>query len=170
MRILIFLVALSLIFSVSCSGPTQQQSPSVQAAAPVPQVKPAPEPMSGAAMYTAYCASCHGVDGKGGGPAAPALKSKLPDLTLMARKKNGKFPEGDVYQVIKWGGGIIGHGSKEMPVWGIAFRTLSSKDETEVNVRIKSLIQYLESIQQKLSGLSRFVVMPITDSRPSHSR
>lgn len=146
MRILVPLISLSLLFCVSCSGPSQPQTPSVQAA----QVAtPAPEPMSGAAMYTAYCASCHGVDGKGGGPAAPALKSKLPDLTLMAKKKNGKFPEGDVFQVIKWGGGIVGHGSKEMPVWGIAFRTLSPKDEAEVNLRINSLIQYLESIQQK---------------------
>ncbi|HVP44809.1 MAG TPA: cytochrome c [Terriglobales bacterium] len=147
MRILIPLICVSLLFCVSCSGPAQSP-PSVQAAPP--QVKaPAPQAISGQAMYTAYCASCHGVDGKGGGPAAPALKSRLPDLTLMAKKKNGRFPEGDVFQVIKWGGGIVGHGSKEMPVWGIAFRTLSPKDEAEVNLRIKSLIQYLESIQQK---------------------
>lgn len=144
MRILIVLILL--LFSVSCSNPAQQ--PSVQAAQPVPEMRPAPAPMTGAQLYTAYCASCHGVDGKGNGPAAPALKTKLPDLTLMAKKKNGKFPEGDVFQVIKWGGGIVGHGSKEMPVWGTAFRTLDHH-EAEVNLRIKSLIQYLESIQQK---------------------
>ncbi len=104
--------------------------------------------MSGEQLYTAYCASCHGVDGRGQGPAAPALKTKLPDLTLMAKKKNGRFPEGDVFQVIKWGGGIVGHGSKEMPVWGTAFRTIDH-GEAEVNLRINNLIQYLESIQQK---------------------
>jgi len=105
--------------------------------------------MSGADMYTAYCASCHGRDGKGGGPAAPALKAKLPDLTRLASNKHGRFPQGDVFQVIKWGGGIVGHGSKQMPVWGIAFRTLSPKDEAEVNLRIQTLVQYLESMQQK---------------------
>ncbi len=147
MRILIPLFSLFLLFCTACSGPAQPATPSVQAAAQV--TTHAPEPMSGAAMYSAYCASCHGVDGKGGGPAAPALKSKLPDLTLMAKKKQGKFPEGDVFQVIKWGGGIVGHGSKEMPVWGIAFRTLNPKDEAEVNVRVNSLVQYLESLQQK---------------------
>ena len=147
MRVLTLLILISLIFCISCSNPAQQPPPSVQAAQPV-QVKPAPTPMSGEQLYTAYCASCHGVDGKGNGPAAPALRTKLPDLTLMARKKNGKFPEGDVFQVIKWGGGIVGHGSKEMPVWGTAFRTLDH-EEAEVNLRINSLIQYLESIQQK---------------------
>lgn len=147
MRILSVFLSLSLLFCIACSNPAQQPAPSVQAAPPV-EVKPAPTPLTGAQLYTAYCASCHGVDGKGDGPAAPALKTKLPDLTLMAKKKNGKFPDGDVFQVIKWGGGIVGHGSKEMPVWGTAFRTLDH-DEAEVNLRINSLIHYLESTQQK---------------------
>ncbi len=146
MRAFIVLITLSLCFLISCSNPAQQQPPSVQAAPP--EVKRSPTPMTGEQLYTAYCASCHGVDGKGKGPAAPALKTKLPDLTLLAKKKNGRFPEGDVFQVIKWGGGIVGHGSKEMPVWGTAFRTLDH-DEAEVNLRINNLIQYLESIQQK---------------------
>lgn len=148
MRILSVVVAFSVVLLFSCSNPAPQPTPSVQAAAPAPQVKAASAPMSGDQLYTAYCASCHGVDGKGHGPAAPALKGKLPDLTLMAKRKNGRFPEGDVFQVIKWGGGIIGHGSKEMPVWGTAFRTLDH-DEVEVNLRIQNLIHYLESIQQK---------------------
>jgi mono/diheme cytochrome c family protein len=145
MRASIVLITLSLLFVISCSNPASP--PPAQAANPV-QVKPVPTPMTGEQLYTAYCASCHGVDGKGNGPAAPALKTKLPDLTLMAKKKNGRFPDGDVFQVIKWGGGIVGHGSKEMPVWGTAFRTLDH-DEAEVNLRINSLIHYLESIQQK---------------------
>ena len=33
---------------------------------------------SGKQMYMSYCATCHGVDGKGNGPVAPALK-KQPD-------------------------------------------------------------------------------------------
>ncbi len=136
-----------LLLLASCNQPTQPAP--AAAPAPAPQAQPVPAPMSGVQLYAADCASCHGEDGKGTGPAAPALKAKLPDLTTLAKRKGGRFPEGDVFQVIKWGGGIVGHGSKEMPVWGIAFRTLTPKDEAEVNLRINNLIQYLESIQQK---------------------
>jgi mono/diheme cytochrome c family protein len=105
---------------------------------------------SGAEIYREYCASCHGKDGKGNGPAAGALKARLPDLTTLAKRKGGRFPAGDVYQVIKWGGGIMGHGSKEMPVWGKAFMPVQGRrSEQEVDQRIKSLIRYIESIQVK---------------------
>lgn len=104
---------------------------------------------SGAEMYREYCASCHGEDGKGDGPAAGALKARLPDLATVAKRKGGKFPAGDLYQVIKWGGGIMGHGSKEMPVWGRAFLPASGRNEQQVDQQIKNLIRYLESIQAK---------------------
>jgi mono/diheme cytochrome c family protein len=104
---------------------------------------------SGAETYREYCASCHGKDGKGDGPAAGALKVRLPDLTTLAKRKGGKFPAGDVYQVIKWGGGIMGHGSKEMPVWGKAFMPVRGRNEQEVDQRIKSLVRYIESMQVK---------------------
>jgi len=141
------LVTVFVILS-ACSNPSPQAPASQPAPAAKPPI-PQTSPMSGAEMYTTYCASCHGADGKGNGPAAPALKKRLPDLTVLAKRKKGKFPEGDVFQVIKWGGGIVGHGSKEMPVWGSAFKPVSHQDEKEVDLRIKSLIQYLESLQQK---------------------
>ena len=104
---------------------------------------------SGADLYTVYCASCHGEDGKGHGPAAPALKAKLPDLTTLAKRMGGKFPEGDVYQVIKWGGGIVGHGSKEMPVWGEAFKSSGDPNEKVVEERVRALTSYISSRQVK---------------------
>ena len=131
-------VLFMLLALISCSGPEKSVQPNSSAAG---------KPASGAETYAAYCASCHGADGKGDGPAAPALKVRPPDLTVLAKRKGGKFPEGDVYQVVKWGGGIIPHGSKEMPVWGTAFKTASNTDEAEVDSRIKALTQYLESIQ-----------------------
>ncbi len=106
-------------------------------------------PSSGSELFAAYCASCHGTDGKGHGPAAAALKAKLPDLTTLAQRKGGKFPEGDVYQVIKWGGGIVGHGSKEMPVWGTAFKADTHPDEKAVDERIRTLTTYIGSLQGK---------------------
>jgi mono/diheme cytochrome c family protein len=106
-------------------------------------------PTAGPELFSAFCASCHGADGKGNGPAAGALKTKLPDLTTLAKRKGGRFPEGDVYQVIKWGGGIVGHGSKEMPVWGTAFKPDTNPDDKAVDERIRTLTSYIGSLQAK---------------------
>ena len=54
-------------------------------------VKPT-SPASAQEMYTAYCAVCHGKDGKGNGPAAEALKVPPPDLTILARKNENNYP------------------------------------------------------------------------------
>jgi len=49
-----------------------------------PQIKKTPvketSAASGKEMYVQYCASCHGKEGKGDGPAAAALKTPLPTL------------------------------------------------------------------------------------------
>jgi mono/diheme cytochrome c family protein len=106
-------------------------------------------PSSGADMYAAYCASCHGKTGKGDGPAAAALKVPPPDLTILAKRHGGRFPDGQVFQIIEWGGAIASHGSREMPVWGVAFRPLRNENQKQVTERIKELTRYLASIQQK---------------------
>ena len=46
----------------------------------------------GQKLYTQYCASCHGADGKGNGPAAAKLNPKPTDLTQLAKRNGGKFP------------------------------------------------------------------------------
>ena len=48
---------------------------------------------SGSEMFRAYCASCHGVDGKGAGPAAAHLKTRPTDLTRLTSANGGKYPE-----------------------------------------------------------------------------
>src|SRR6516225_5684036 len=47
---------------------------------------------SGKQTYTHYCASCHGADARGNGPAAVVLKTSPPDLTTLAKRHGGKFP------------------------------------------------------------------------------
>ena len=39
--------------------------------------------LKGADLFRSYCASCHGREGKGDGPVAPALNAKVPDLTTI---------------------------------------------------------------------------------------
>jgi mono/diheme cytochrome c family protein len=107
------------------------------------------EPGSGEQMYASYCASCHGVDARGNGPAAPALKIPPPNLTTLAARNGGKFPAIHVQQVIKGGGDMVSaHGSLDMPVWGPIFRAIDQNDSGP-KLRLANLTRYLESIQGK---------------------
>jgi len=106
-------------------------------------------PASGKDMYTAYCAVCHGRDGKGGGPAASALKIPPNDLTLLSKNNGGKYPSLKVVASIRNESELPAHGSKEMPVWGTLFWSVSSGHESEVQQRVANLTKYIESLQAK---------------------
>lgn len=105
------------------------------------------ESMYGPDLFKMYCASCHGRDGKGHGPVAPALKVSPPDLTVLSRRQNGVFPAQEVETVIMGPGTVSAHGSDEMPIWGLIFRALDASD-ARAKARIKSLVAYIQSIQQ----------------------
>ena len=132
-----FLPFLALLMWFACSRGPQQAPPAAGGIS------------SGPEMYTAYCASCHGVTGKGDGPAASALKVAPPDLTVLAKRNGGRYPDGQIYQIIEWGGAIASHGSREMPVWGVAFRPLTRENQKQVSDRIKVLTDYIGTLQQK---------------------
>jgi mono/diheme cytochrome c family protein len=119
------------------------------------QVKPT-SPVSGAQMFKEYCAVCHGPGGKGDGPVATALKVPPPDLTTLAQRHDGIFPDDYVSNVLKNGVKNPAHGSGEMPVWGPIFDTMNrwkalcpGMDESPVPLRIANLSNYLKSIQKK---------------------
>lgn len=103
-------------------------------------------PASGQQMFKDYCAACHGAGGKGDGPAADVLKTAPPDLTVLARNNNGKFPADRFVAVLQFGTPSHAHGAVDMPVWGPLFRK-ENKDLTQL--RISNLESYVESIQQK---------------------
>src|SRR5689334_1329693 len=56
--------------------------------------------LEGPDLFRSYCASCHGVDGKGNGPVSPALKTKPTDLTSISRRNGGIFPADRVSKII----------------------------------------------------------------------
>ncbi len=101
-------------------------------------------------MYVHYCASCHGTDGKGNGPAATALKATPTDLTRLAVNHKGAFPEDAVKSYIKGADAVAAHGTRDMPVWGAIFKNMGSpNDTTMIDIRVNVLAQYIKSMQVK---------------------
>jgi mono/diheme cytochrome c family protein len=123
------------------------------AAAQNPDIKKVParytSPASGAEMYTAYCASCHGTKGLGDGPVAEHLKVPVPDLTTLTKQNKGVFPAVHVSQIIRGEVGARTHGLKDMPVWGPVFLNLNNRQEAAVHMRVSNLAKYIESLQAK---------------------
>ncbi len=104
---------------------------------------------SGEEMYKTYCAVCHGTDGKGNGPAAEALKVPPTDLTVLTQKNSGKYPALRVAAIIRGEEVLAAHGSKEMPIWGHLFWSMSGGHEAEVQQRVANLNNYIESLQKR---------------------
>src|SRR5690242_19375774 len=97
----------------------------VLAAQQIRKVPVQPTPAGdGKAMFKEYCATCHGVAGKGDGPAMDATKKRPADLTQLARKNGGTFPEVHVMNFITGDDVLAAHGTRDMPVWGTLFRSL----------------------------------------------
>ena len=111
-------------------------------------IKPT-SPASRTEMYKAYCAVCHGMDGKGQGPAADALKVPPPDLTMLAKRNGGVFPSDHVRRAIEGEPYLPSHGAKEMPVWGHLFWRTSQGHTSEVQLRVVNLSKYVELMQAK---------------------
>jgi len=112
---------------------------------PIQQTSPA----SGKDMFNAYCAPCHGIDGKGNGPAAAAMKSPPTDLSELAKTHNGKYPAAYVSGILRFGSGPSSHGSADMPVWGPLFRSLDKYHDAVEQQRVSNLVSYIETLQVK---------------------
>ena len=114
---------------------------------------PAPDPALvevGAELFATYCASCHGVDARGDGPAASALRTPPADLTRIAANSGGVFPESSAARLIDGRFDLPAHGSREMPIWGARLADqipdMATGDEV-ARGRIASLVEYLKSLQ-----------------------
>lgn len=106
-------------------------------------------PKEGATIFKQDCAVCHGASAHGDGPAAKDLKARPPDLTKLAQRHGGTFPNGYVLDILRHGVSAPAHGTIEMPIWGPMFDTMSHDNATESKLRIINLVNYLKSIQEK---------------------
>jgi mono/diheme cytochrome c family protein len=147
-----FIATLGLMVAaqVTTVGSQRTQAPERSRSQPTeraPQLTP--RSMSGKDLFGFYCATCHGRDGRGNGPAAAALKTMPADLTRIAARREGRFPRSEIAAIIATENrSVTAHGSADMPVWGPIFRGLDTS-EPRNEMRIENLVTYLESIQAK---------------------
>lgn len=135
MRIRGFGLGVALALGVGCAGSAPDEDSRLAA---------------GRADYEEYCMACHGVLGDGTGPVARYMDPQPPDLRRIAARNGGVFPHAQLEAWIDGRDPIASHGTRDMPVWGRAFREevpIDQHTETRVRGRIVLLVQYLESIQ-----------------------
>ena len=97
----------------------------------------------GARLFSVHCAFCHGREAQGEGPANVLLSSVPADLTRIAARRGGVFPDAEVFALIARRDPLGQHQSPEMPRWGEFW---SGRD------RIDALVTYLRSIQRPASA------------------
>jgi mono/diheme cytochrome c family protein len=105
----------------------------------------------GQQYFVRYCSACHGVEGRGDGPAAVALQPPPADLTRIAQRRAGQFPAAEIATYIDGRTWVPAHGQREMPVWGERLKEIAGGGllgEVVARSQIWLLLQYLQSVQQ----------------------
>jgi DMSO reductase family type II enzyme heme b subunit len=105
--------------------------------------QPAGDPGRGKALYEAKCALCHGLTGKGDGPAADLLLPRPRDFTAGKYKIRstvaGQLPsDGDLATVIR-----VGMPGTSMPAWGAVIK--DAKD-------MQALVAYVKGFAEEFKG------------------
>ena len=116
-----------------------------------PPLSPGETARVGGQYFVRYCSACHGMEGRGDGPAASALDPPPADLTRIAQRRGGRFPVAEITAFIDGRSVVPAHGRREMPVWGERFGEIVGHDElgeAVVRSHLRFLIAYLRSIQQ----------------------
>jgi mono/diheme cytochrome c family protein len=109
------------------------------------------QPSPGRELFVRYCVSCHGDQGRGGGPAAPALRAVPADLTTITARNDGEFPAAEMARYIDGRMPVVAHGTREMPVWGRDLAKGIPEDTTAdefARGKISALVVYLRTIQR----------------------
>ena len=132
-------IALSIALGVLSASGTAQTPANPAATASVER---------GRVMFEQHCAACHGRGGKGDGPAASTMTRKPTNVTLM-QKRHGAFFAAQAESAVRGTDPVVAHGAPGMMVWGAIFRANARGGEAAVDARIRDLVAFMESIQEK---------------------
>jgi len=105
---------------------------------------------SGAKLYERFCASCHGDKGHGDGVVAASFKIEVPDLTRIAKRQGGVFPDERIRRIIDGRNVLVPHGSREMPVWGyeLYYQNEAKADaQKRTQDMVRRLADYVRTLQ-----------------------
>ena len=97
--------------------------------------------------------------GKGDGPYAGIIDTKVPDMTMLQKNNNGVFPFDRVYQTIDGRMEVKAHGTRDMPIWGNEYNEKAAAYYSDylrdysatgfVRGRILALVNHIYSLQAK---------------------
>jgi mono/diheme cytochrome c family protein len=109
--------------------------------------------ISGEKLYVNHCAVCHGKSGRGDGPFGGILKVAPSDLTTIAARNGGSFPDEQIAQYVD--GRLVppAHGTRQMPVWGRwlgAPVTEGTQPDEATRGEILAILDYLKTLQRPL--------------------
>jgi len=114
---------------------------------------------TGKLEYQSNCAVCHGASGKGDGSFNVLLKKQAADLTVLSKNNGSVFPFNRVYGVISGATDVVGHGPRNMPIWGNYYNDQAASVlapsyrqadvHAFVRARILALVEYVSTLQAK---------------------
>jgi len=86
------------------------------------------------------------------GTVSRELKTKLPDLTTIAKRNRGAYPLDEVMATIDGRRIVRAHGDRDMPVWGERFQSEAKSTkypELTTLLKAKIIAEYIGTIQTK---------------------
>lgn len=129
--LVILLIALALVIAAVASGTARAEDLSGY---------------TGAGLYKRFCASCHGMGGRGDGPVAASFRTALPDLTGLARRAGGEFPAEQVRRIVDGRTVVAPHGPRDMPVWGHEFGVAQPGGQ---DAAVDRVVAHLRTLQRR---------------------
>ena len=105
---------------------------------------------SGRASYQQFCAACHGLNGKGGGPVASLLLEAPADVTQISRRRNGAFPQADLEALLlaRSRASLPQAMPRHMILFGPIFLSMDS-DPAFARAQVAELLTFIESMQEE---------------------
>ena len=107
--------------------------------------------VSGERLYVRHCAVCHGSSGRGDGPFGGILRTAPADLTTIAARNDGVFPDAQIARFVDGQFVPPAHGTRQMPIWGrwLGTSELPGAEPDEVaRGEIFAIVEYLKTIQR----------------------